>query len=159
MTNTTQGRIAEYRAWKKGHPDYPLTVHPSGQWSKRIRGKLHYFGRLEDPDHALQLWAEEREYLEAGLVPPENNGSLTVGALAGKHLADVDDRIAAGRLVPVSRRIYTVTGKLLAEAHLSKMPIGSIGPEHFTWALSENSKEPHSCRQSDLQLGSPDGAL
>ena len=29
---------------KKTRPDFPLTLHPSGRWCKKTRGKIHYFG-------------------------------------------------------------------------------------------------------------------
>ena len=38
----------------KPHRDYPLTVDGNGQWSKKIRGKVHYFGPWSDPDAALK---------------------------------------------------------------------------------------------------------
>ncbi len=29
---------------KKPYPSFPLTAHPNGQWCKKIRGKIHFFG-------------------------------------------------------------------------------------------------------------------
>ena len=37
---------------EKPSPDFPLFAHSSGKWGKRIAGKIHYFGRWEDPDGA-----------------------------------------------------------------------------------------------------------
>jgi hypothetical protein len=28
----------------KPYPEFPFTAHPNGQWCKKIREKLHYFG-------------------------------------------------------------------------------------------------------------------
>ncbi len=42
----------------KPRPDFPLFPHAAGVWAKKIRGKLHYFGKWADPD------AREKKYLE-----------------------------------------------------------------------------------------------
>jgi hypothetical protein len=34
----------------------PLTPHPAGYWCKKIRGKIHYFGKWADPDGALSAY-------------------------------------------------------------------------------------------------------
>jgi integrase len=53
----------------KPSPDFPLFAHATRRWAKKIKGKLHYFGRWEDPDGAL------REFLDfAAGKPREKRG-------------------------------------------------------------------------------------
>ncbi|HVX10916.1 MAG TPA: tyrosine-type recombinase/integrase [Pirellulales bacterium] len=57
---------------EKPYPKFPLTAHPNGQWCKKIRGQLTYFGRwAEDPEGqaALNLYLEQRDDLHAGRKP------------------------------------------------------------------------------------------
>jgi hypothetical protein len=37
----------------KPFADYPLFPHDNGQWAKKHKGKLHYFGRWDDAEGAL----------------------------------------------------------------------------------------------------------
>ena len=57
----------------KPYPTFPLTAHPDRRWCKKIRGKLHYFGRwgtrqngelttVDNPADAAE--AALNEYLE-----------------------------------------------------------------------------------------------
>jgi len=39
---------------QKPSPDFPLFLHASGQWSKKIGGKMFYFGK--DPERALERY-------------------------------------------------------------------------------------------------------
>ena len=53
----------------KPYPTFPLTPHNNGQWCKKIRGKLHFFGVWEDPEAAHQLYLREAADLHAGREP------------------------------------------------------------------------------------------
>ncbi len=58
---------------EKPYDDYPLFAHDNGQWAKKIRGKLHYFGPWADPSAALADFLKQRDYLFAGLARSPTN--------------------------------------------------------------------------------------
>ena len=123
--------VKYYREWKRKHPNYPPFVHRNGQWAKKVRGKLYYFGRLSEPDEALTLWLEEKDYLLAGLEPPTYTDGLTVGELCKKHKENVNSKIEAGKLSPSSRREYLSARKLLFESQLRDTSVDLLMPSHF----------------------------
>jgi hypothetical protein len=53
----------------KPYPEFTLFPHATGRWAKKMRGKLHYFGRWSDPDSALTKYLGQKEDLHAGLLP------------------------------------------------------------------------------------------
>ena len=50
----------------KPYGGFPLFRHAVGQWAKRIRGKIHYFG--VDPKAALDKYLNQRDVLQAGRI-------------------------------------------------------------------------------------------
>lgn len=66
MSKTTGKR----RKPNKPNQSFPLTPHNNGQWCKKIRGKIHFFGVWEDPDAALQNYLRVAADLHAGREPP-----------------------------------------------------------------------------------------
>jgi hypothetical protein len=60
---------------QKPYPDFPLFPHATGRWSKKIRQKFHYFGKIaDDPDgeKALEQLNREWPYLKDGRTPPRS---------------------------------------------------------------------------------------
>ena len=53
----------------KPYTSFPLTPHNNGQWCKKIRGKIHFFGVWEDPETALRRYLEVAAELHAGRTP------------------------------------------------------------------------------------------
>ena len=77
MENITQAR-------RKSKPDrdFPLWLHPSGRWCRKIKGTAYYFGR--DRDAALEEWLRVKDDLLAGRERPVAGGGLTVADLSAK---------------------------------------------------------------------------
>jgi integrase len=55
----------------KPYDGFPLTIHPNGQYSKKIYGVVHYFGSWEAGwQAALEAFNAKKDYLYAGQAPP-----------------------------------------------------------------------------------------
>src|ERR1019366_9493175 len=63
---------------KKPHKDFPLFAHNNGQWGKKIRQKIHFFGVWANPQKALERWLDEKDDLLAGRVPRCRSGVADV---------------------------------------------------------------------------------
>ncbi|MGA2032180.1 MAG: hypothetical protein ABSG68_07995 [Thermoguttaceae bacterium] len=58
---------------RKPRPDFPLFRPQRGYWVKKVRKKLHYFGKVaDDPDSkaALERWLYQKDDLLAGRTLP-----------------------------------------------------------------------------------------
>jgi len=55
---------------------FPLTLHPTGQYCKKIKGKLYYFGTKKQ--EALQRYLEDAVFLHSGKGQRSNvtNGNV-----------------------------------------------------------------------------------
>ena len=82
---------------KKPHKDFPLFPHDSGQWAKKVRGKLFYFG--SDSKAALERWLREKDDLLAGKTPRAfDANALTVKSLCDLFLESRESKIATGEI-------------------------------------------------------------
>ncbi len=86
---------------KKPYAEFPLTAHANGQWCKKIKGKVHFFGIHSDTDAALLKYLNERDDLQAGRIPQRLlSVVVNVGSLVNLFLAQWDAKGQSGSLSP-----------------------------------------------------------
>jgi integrase len=107
---------------KKPRADFPLFPHVRGYWAKKVRGKLHYFGKVagdEKGQAALNKWLAEKDDLLAGRTPRVKTDGLTVRDLCNRFLTTKRMMADAGEITlrtfrdyhAASERVVNVFGK------------------------------------------------
>ncbi|HUT01440.1 MAG TPA: tyrosine-type recombinase/integrase [Thermoguttaceae bacterium] len=87
----------------KPYPSFPLTAHNNGQWCKKIRGRIHFFGVWEDPQTALDSYFRQAADLHAGRQPRPSTLSadaLTVKDVCNEYLTHQFRKVEAGEIGP-----------------------------------------------------------
>lgn len=95
--------MAKRRPSDKPYKDFPLFRHQTGQWAKKVRGKLRYYGT--DPHAALKKYQEDRDN---DFRPRRHKADeLTVADLVNNFLTLKRDQVNRGE----------VTARTWAEYH------------------------------------------
>lgn len=129
--SSSRGKSRKPQKPGKPNPKYPLFAHQNGQWAKKIKGKLHYFGLWNDPVGALKKYEHEKEALEAGRDPEEQTGDLTVKELCNKYLVARQPDVDSGELKKRTWEDYHQAGKLCIEHFGKDRAVKKIRPEDF----------------------------
>jgi hypothetical protein len=81
---------------------FPLTLHPTGQYCKKIKDKIHYFGT--DKKQALERYLDDATYLHGGqnLAQKASNGNMTLKELCDLYLRCQHSKLLADDLSPTS---------------------------------------------------------
>jgi len=89
---------------------FPLTLHKTGQFCKKIRGKIYYFGT--DKKEALSRYLRQADYLHSGRIPKAQfaEGELSIKTLCNLYLDHQESRAAIGEIKP--RHLYDQTSLL-----------------------------------------------
>jgi hypothetical protein len=125
----------------KPYPDFPLFPHAAGQWAKKVRGRLHYFGVWADPDAALAKYLEQKDALHAGRKPRPDAGAATVKDVANDFLNAKRALVDAGELSPRTWADYKQVCDLVV-AHLGKSrPAEDAGPDDFAALRNKVAKD------------------
>ena len=86
---------------QKPYRSFPLTAHNNGQWCKKIRGKVHFFGVWDDSQAALNNYLSVAADLHAGRRPNPLNlpaGAVTVKDVCNRFLTSQQRRVDAGEI-------------------------------------------------------------
>ena len=130
MAKSTKSRRANKPA--KPSKDFPLFAHQNGQWAKKVRGKLCYFGLWADPEAALQLWLEQKDPLLAGPTPRRKTDELTVKELADRFMTAKLNKVETGELTQVTYRDYLYVLKHVADFFGRQRPVADLAADDFS---------------------------
>jgi integrase len=115
---------------KKPYDGFPLTPHPGGSWQKKIRGKIHYFGRWgrvvggsmqrlpgDGWEEALELYKAQADDLHAGRIPRQiKAGEITVAGICNAFLTAKLRQMEAGEITARTFGEYRqTTDRLVSE--------------------------------------------
>src|SRR5262245_15286135 len=113
----------------KPYPEFPLFRHATGQWAKKIKGRLFYFG--VDRDAALKKYFDQKDDLHAGRDPRRQDDSLTIRDLCNEFLTAKKHQQDAGELSSRSFRDYYRVCETLLKFFGRAWPVASLRPEDF----------------------------
>lgn len=122
----------------KPYKGFPLTAHPSGQWSKKVtlpsgKQRVFYFGVWADPDAALQRFNREWPFLKEGRTPPpvDTGDGCSVMKLANVFLSAKRSKLDSGELSGHSFQGYHQTAERML-AHFGKeRRVDDLRPDDF----------------------------
>lgn len=99
----------------KPRKDFPLFPHDSGQWAKKVRGKLFYFGRWDNPIEAEKKWEREKEALLDGRNPDDPKHGDSVGWLCNAFMDSKQLQHERGLLTKRALNDYHKAVKVVAD--------------------------------------------
>jgi integrase len=129
---------------KKPYPDFPLTPHTSGAWQKKIRGKVHYFGKWarrvdgklvrvpgDGWEEALEAYRAVADDLHAGRTPRVRGDGLTVADLCNRFRTAKLRQREAGEIVARTYDEYTATTDRLVATFGGGRLVDDLAAEDF----------------------------
>ena len=128
---TTPAKKATKKAASKPYKGFPLFRHASGQWAKKVRGKLHYFGT--DALQARDRWLAHKDDLLAGRTPAEAKADdcLSVERLCNLFMESREAKADTGEITRLTYDDYFETVKHLVAVFGRTADILQLTPADF----------------------------
>jgi integrase len=134
----------------KPSPEFPLFPHASGQWAKKIRGKMHYFGLWADPDAAHAKYLDQKDDLDSGRTPRPDPEGVTVKDVCNAFLNHKQDKMDAGELSPRTWAKYKEVTNLLVQRLGKSRLVADLRPDDFTALKNHMTKRWGPLRVADF---------
>lgn len=128
QTSTSKRRRGARPTPKAG---FPLFAHANGQWARKIKGHLYYFGPWADQDAALTRYLNEKDDRAAGRKPRKESDGLTVEDLCNRFLTSKLHQMDTEELSPRTFADYHATCKLILYNFGSNRAVTDLRPEDF----------------------------
>lgn len=123
----------------KPYPSFPLFPHDNGQWAKKIKGRLRYFGPWDDAESALDKYLKQRDELQAGKEPADPG--LKLWELGEHFLGAKRLLVDSGELSPRTWQTYKACVDSLLKHCGRDTPAKSMGPAEFQSLRSKLAKK------------------
>ena len=130
---------------KKPYKDFPLFAHATGQWAKKIKGKMWYFGTWNEPQAALDRFRKEVDDIQSGRDPRKlatgvagvaTQVGCTIIQLVNSFLTEKEDRMLAGRLSKKMFVQYRDACKVIIDRFGKDSLVSALVPQDFSALLS-----------------------
>ncbi|MHC4534770.1 MAG: tyrosine-type recombinase/integrase [Planctomycetota bacterium] len=139
--------MAKSNSKRKTRSDkFPLTLHNTGQYCKKIKGKLYYFGT--DKKTALNRYLEQAAYLHVGKLPkPKCAGdALSIKTLCNLYLDHQESRSMIGEIK--LRHLYDQTSLLrdfvrFSGSNRTVSDISTVDLQNYRKKLIKAGKSPN----------------
>jgi integrase len=132
--------------------DFPLWLHPSGRWCRKITRdgvtRWHYFGT--DKQAALEKWLDEKDDLLAGRTPRVKAAGLLIGdppsdpesaaGLVNRFLSAKSQRLSTGEITQRTFIDYKATCQILVDVFGWSRRVDDLAADDFERLRSHLSK-------------------
>ena len=120
----------------KPRPDFPLSIHKgTGYWCKKVRGHVHYFGKVSDDPNGVaaeEQWLAQKEDLQRGYVPREKPADgLRVRELVNDFLTFKQEKCDRTSLSVRTFQSYHSTCEIVCEEFGRDRAVENLCPDDF----------------------------